>query len=96
MKYACNKCQRFFHIKRNGVLMEEGLPVGPAKRADNQAMNWLPYKLFLADIYECPKCKTELVVSALRPVAEHFQAEYDQLKEQYKAMGALLPMVEDC
>lgn len=89
MRLACVKCQRFFKIKRNGAVLEEGMPVGKPEV-------WKPYKLYMADLYECEKCGTQLAICAPRPAYEHFQEEYEVAKTAYRAANRLLPMVEDC
>lgn len=91
---ACVKCQRNFKIKSNDVLVEEGMPSG---MKDGQGTSpWRPYKLYLGDLYECDRCGTQLVITAINPIKEHFMEDYEEFKEYYRALGRLLPMVEDC
>lgn len=86
---VCVKCQLFFHPKKNGVTVEEGMPLSSRKGGDQ----WVPYKLWHADILECRGCGTEVIAGfASRPIAEHYQEEYKSIKAQ------LCPVVfvKDC
>jgi hypothetical protein len=84
MMIVCVRCRSFFHPKKNGVCVEEGMP---------QGTTWVPYKLWLADSLECRKCKTEIIAGfGATPVSEHYNLEYGRFK------AALNPyvFVEDC
>lgn len=66
----CVKCKLFLKPKKSGVTVEEGRPLGDGSE-------WGPYKLWMADLWECRGCGFELVYGfGRRPVAEHYQPEY--------------------
>lgn len=62
----CVRCQVEFRPKKNGVFVEEMAPFGS-------------YKIWHADLWQCPCCKTEIVQGyAQQPIAEHYQKEYQE------------------
>ena len=80
---VCVPCRVFFKVERNGVAFEEGFGNGEGK----------PYKLWHADLYQCPSCKTRVIAGlGAQAVAEHYQPEYERLRESLAP--ALL--VDDC
>ena len=53
------------HVKQNSVTVEE--------RLEDQS----PYKLWDADLYECPECGVEIITGfGQAPLAEHWQPTY--------------------
>lgn len=65
----CAKCKRFMEAEKNGVTVEEMME-------GNR-----PYKLWKADLYQCPKCGNEIITGfASDAFAEHFQEDYQQQK----------------
>lgn len=92
-KPVCVKCGLFFKPKKNGVAWEEGKPVGPLHNGKPVNGTWDSYKIWLADLWECRGCDTEIIVgSGFTPVSEHYQPDYAQVKEDLKPMV----FVEDC
>jgi hypothetical protein len=64
-------CGRFMRVKQNGVTVEELLEDGA------------PYKLWDADLFECPECGVEIIAGfGRRPLAEHYQADYAAQRER--------------
>lgn len=64
MPVLCN-CGRFMRVKKNGVTVEELLEDGT------------PYKLWDADLWDCPECGREIITGFGRePLAEHWQPTY--------------------
>jgi len=58
-------CGRFMAVKKNSVTVEE--------RTEDQR----PYRLWDADLYECPECGVEIITGFGRgPFAEHYQPDY--------------------
>jgi hypothetical protein len=52
-------------VKKNSVTVEELLEDGA------------PYKLWDADVWECPDCGSEVIAGfGARPLAEHYQPDY--------------------
>ncbi len=49
----------------------------PGVAADDQPDEWVPYKLWFGDRWECEGCGASIVVGvAQRPLAEHFQPSF--------------------
>jgi hypothetical protein len=70
-------CGRFMHVKRNSVTVEE--------RLEDQS----PYKLWDADLWECPECGVEVITGfGQSPLAEHWQPTY---LEQRARLAPILP-----
>jgi hypothetical protein len=71
---ACVPCGKFFRIKKNGFVVEEGMPL-------SGGVAWGPYKLWEADLWECPNCGAQVAAGfAQRPLAEHYEPDYaDQI-----------------
>lgn len=86
-RMVCTKCHKFLHPKRNGVVVEEGMP------ADHTLQSWVPYKLWMADLWECRTCGFE-IVAGFAPDAflHHFMPEY----KRWKASRTPYVFVEDC
>lgn len=90
MKPACVKCGLFFQPKKNGVTLEEGRPVG---RADAIEVEWLPYKLWRADLLECTGCGVQIITGyAYLPMSEHYKPDYNQWKERFPP----IVFIKDC
>lgn len=88
-KPVCVKCQCFFRPKQNDYAVVEAMPIAtPARIGKMEPEKWKPYKLWNADLWECPCCGTQIVVGFGRtPVAEHFQEGF---KERMASYGAKL------
>lgn len=72
----CATCGRFMVAQRNGVVVEE---------VDEERN---PYKLWHADLYECPECGGTVIVGfAAFPYAEHYQPDYPEKKARAIAEG---------
>ena len=84
---VCLRCHKFLRIKKNGVVIEEGLPNRGA---------WKPHKLWMGDLWRCPECGVEVVMGfGLNPLSEHFMPDYERTRESFR--GDLLPgRVDDC
>jgi len=68
--YLCG-CGRFMVVVKNGVTVEELLEDGS------------PYKLWDADLVECPECGTRIVSGFGRaPLAEHWHPAYPAWRER--------------
>lgn len=58
-------CGRFMRVTKNSVTVEEQLETGG------------PYKLWDADLYQCPDCGARVITGFGRsPMAEHYQPDY--------------------
>ena len=95
MMIVCVKCGKFFHPKKNGVYVEEGMPAGNGERwwEKDADEDWKPYKLWRADLIECRNCGAEVIAGFARaPVREHFMPDY----AAYKAQVDVRVFVKDC
>jgi hypothetical protein len=74
--YLCG-CGRFMMVKRNSVTVEELLEDGA------------PYKLWDADLMECPECGVTVIAGFGRqPLAQHWQPSY---QEQRARLAPIYP-----
>ena len=73
----CVACNKFYKLKRSGVVVEEMMPQGEG---------WVPYKLWMADLYSCPSCEKEILggFSLGGPMAEHYQSDYRVIKDVHQ------------
>ena len=88
MKPICVPCQRFFRPIKNDFWFIEAMPIGdsdialPGRATPDR---WRPYKIWAGDKWACPDCNAEIVVGcAQRPIAEHYQPEFDKARDQLK------------
>lgn len=89
-KPICMTCKKFYRPKKNGVTIEEGMPVDRGKLL---ARKWVPYKLWRGDLMECPSCHHQIVHGfGYQPLAEHYQKNYDRIK----AAEGVIAFIEDC
>jgi hypothetical protein len=87
LKPICVKCKLFFKPKKSGITVEEGKPVGRDPEV------WMPYKLWVADLWECRGCGDQIVYgSGQRPLAEDYQKDYPEVVERHPP----LLRVNDC
>ena len=97
-KPVCVKCACFYRPKKNGYCLVEGMPNGTTHPDENirghrKPEAWQPYKLWVADLWECPDCGHQMINGfASRPLAEHYQSNF---KMRAEACRATL-QVNDC
>lgn len=90
-KPICMTCKKFYRPKKNGVTIEEGMPLGVDSCGVSK--EWVPYKLWRGDLMECKGCGHQIVYGfGLRPLAEHYQKDYDRIKES----EGVIAFIEDC
>jgi len=66
---VCVKCEIGYKIKKNGAYLIEMFCEPPQ-----------PYKIWMCDIWKCPKCNREVVKGfGSTPIAEHFQANFNRI-----------------
>lgn len=82
-KPACVKCQRFFRPHRNGVWVLEGKPAfNGAQPGTSDADNWKPYKMWIADLWRCEGCGTEIIYGyGHNPVMQDFRNDPETMRE---------------
>lgn len=85
---VCLPCRLFYRIKKTGVAIEEGMPLGPMH--DGTSERWGPYKLWMGDLYECPSCGAQLVTGFGRnPLAEHYQSDYERQRDRFAPLARI-------
>ena len=94
MKPICVKCERFYRPKRNGTSFIEGKPNHNGAPAGTVGEGqWAPYKLWMGDLWECPTCKSQIIVGiGLNPISEDYRPDFDKQIESFKAKL----LVKDC
>lgn len=95
MKPICVPCQRFYRCKHNEHYFIEGMP-GPEwdGMSGKDSPGWLPYKVWLGDLWECPGCGHQTVSGIGRNrVAEHYESEFAIV---IKRTGASQLFIKDC
>jgi hypothetical protein len=89
MKPVCVKCHRFYRPKKNGKYFVEGKPANGAKRPRPglaEPDKWVPYKLWVGDLWECPDCKAEIIVGvSFAPVDADFTKTFTKSIEDFDA-----------
>ena len=101
MKPICCKCQRFFKVKKNGFRFIEGMPKAGErpKPGIEEAHNWVPYKLWVGDLYECQGCGDQIVSGfGSGPISEHYMDDFNEtvLRSEAVNNGISLLQVNDC
>jgi len=75
MNQICLKCNLAYITKKQGVTIEETADFGS-------------YKLWEADLKECPKCKHQIVSGfANKSFVEHYQEGYKEALKKMKEVG---------
>ncbi len=95
-KPVCVGCQCFYRPKHNGFAFVEGKPDRAKNSVDNVRGKrcpeaWTPYKLWNADLWECPDCGNQIAVGATQ-VSEHYLPDFDERVRQF----APTLQVNDC
>jgi hypothetical protein len=79
---------------KSGISFIEAMPkTNGAKPGMIEPENWQPYKLWAADLYECPDCKSRIISGVGQgPVSEHYK---DDFAETVKLCNPIVT-VNDC
>lgn len=84
MKPICVDCGLFYRPTKNGTAFIEGMPEGS---------NWVPYKLWMGDLWECQGCGSQIIVGVgFSPVAEQHEPDFSQTAKKLEP----LLQVNDC
>jgi len=98
-KPVCVACQRFFRPKHNGYALTEMMPIGDdiphrALPGTQEPHRWTPYKVWLADLWECQGCGVQIVSGfASQPISEHYEPDFKKMQVAFHATQLL---VNDC
>jgi len=98
-KPVCVKCACYYRVRKNGVWYVEMKPkegrLSPRGHADPD--KWEPYKLWQADLWECPECHHLIISgSGFRAAFEDYQPEFKPFLESLVIQGRLGVFVNDC
>ena len=73
----CVKCETQFQQIKTGIAVVDMFSSPPE-----------PYQIWLADLFECPVCKVQIVSGfADRPLVQHFEADLKHWLQLWKAGG---------
>ncbi len=68
---VCVECGVEFKVKKNGVVVQE-----------NTGPNGEPYKIWSADLWECPKCSHQILFGyGFNPLYHNFDENFKKLQE---------------
>lgn len=95
MRPICVPCQRYFKPKKNDFWFTESMPaVDEATPGKESPEHWKPYKIWAADLYECPGCKAQILSGFARePLREHYELDFKDMRVKLKATQF---QVNDC
>lgn len=85
-------------MKRSGYYFIEAMPKGgldkPALAGTAEPDNWIPYKLWAGDLWECRGCGAQIVSgTGAHPLSEHYKPEFEKAVD---TLGAKQLQVNDC
>ena len=91
-KPVCVQCQTFYRVKKNGIVLLEQMPVATAAEPGTiDPTAWEPYKIWLADLYECRSCGMQIVTGyGANPASKHHEQGF------MEAMQYVTHIVNDC
>lgn len=94
LKPVCIRCHTFFKIKKSGLTIIEGMPIGLHAPIGMEAPAlWKPYKLWKVDIWECKGCGFEIYWGSGQ---REFRVQHeDDFKEQIELNNATF-QINDC
>lgn len=77
---VCVSCQRFFRPKTNGFYWVEGKPTEYDTPSGKERPDlWVPYKLWMGDLWQCQGCGVEIVVGhGLNPISQDYVKGFAQ------------------
>lgn len=99
-KPICVPCGLFFRPEHNGFVAEEGKPYPdpdgkPIRYIEESGVVWTGYKLWRGDKWMCRGCGARIMVGfAGNPIREHYQADYETVREGIG--GDEILFVHDC
>ena len=91
-KMVCVACQTFYHPVKNGIVINEQMPVATAAEPGNiDPTAWTPYRVWMADLFECRHCGHRIIAGfAKEPAAVQHEPEFPE------AMKYVAYTVNDC
>ncbi len=92
---VCVKCLKFMRPQKNGVTVEERMPVTNVGQPEES--QWAPYKLWEADLWWCKTCEFQIIVGwAKKPFAEHHDDNYHEYVCKIEGAGERIYRINDC
>jgi hypothetical protein len=89
MKPVCVPCRRFYRMREQGFYLIEGMPRSGQRRSKpglEEPQNWKPYKVWVADLWECKGCGQQILSGfGCSPLSEHYREDFAQVVAQTKA-----------
>jgi hypothetical protein len=91
-KPVCVQCQTFYHPKKIGIVVLEQMPAATAAEPGTiDPTAWKPYKIWMADLFQCRSCGMELITGfAPHPASENYEPEFAE------ALKFVTHTVNDC
>ena len=84
-KPVCVACRCFYRPEKNGFRWIEGKPIGGTAyngrniRGNNAPDCWEPYKVWNADLWECPECHHQIIVGCgERPISQDYKIGFEE------------------
>lgn len=82
LKLICVKCQVAMKPEENGIIV-----------AEMYRENTEIYRLWQADLMECPLCQDQIVAGfGQNPIAQHFDEDLEEKVKQFKGLGRKVVM----
>ena len=78
---VCVKCEMEYKVKKMGISVIEMASFGA-------------YKIWGADLFECPKCHNQIVAGFSEKAAEHFEKGFQEYLEQVTENGNFILLKE--
>ena len=76
--YCCSRCRTSYLPLKNDIVVVETMEDGR------------PYKLWCADLLECPKCYHILITGfGQKHIAEHYEPDFNEMLTKYQQAGIL-------
>ena len=76
-KPVCVSCRRFYRPHKNGIHILEGKPRNGERHIEpgtSEEENWIPYKVWQADLWKCQGCDHELIYGfGLNPISQDYR-----------------------
>jgi hypothetical protein len=73
---VCVPCRTFYRCKENGYTWTETI---------YEAGGHVPYKLWMSDLWQCPKCEHLMVTGhGNKPVRERHEPDFDELIDEFE------------
>jgi len=95
LKPICFPCRRFYKPEKNDTVFMENKPGTEHAAPGNETPDeWVPYKLWMGDLWKCKGCGSEIIVgTGFDPISEHHMKGFNALVDSHEAY---LIQINDC